>query len=361
MPGSLSSLPLLLAHGAAPALAGDGGGKQHTGIDVAAGGETFLLSFYGDHPAKRDRGGRLFRNNVLTGKSEHLGIPFAGDSWPMQRWDAERGVLVAIGECGLYENPALPADGVPSGAAWDGDDDQHSFGSLLVYDSDARRALRAGLPPGPLRPERRSLVLEPRSGRFFTSTPPSPSRLLEVNTAADATPADRLRDTGLTLDGPVRAATRGLSADGELILVTRRGTLYALGFEPLRLREVGPAWNDGAWITDLPLDPTGRWLHDVVDSTWTGRAYGVPLVRYDLAGGTRTVLAFLGPWLHEHHGYAAVGAYTAVVSPDGTRLFTQLNGCFTDDPDDARHEQPVLLDVALPAPWSRSPPGPSRP
>ncbi|MEM9884123.1 MAG: hypothetical protein AAF800_14515 [Planctomycetota bacterium] len=101
------------------------------------------------------------------------------------------------------------------------------------------------------------------------------------------------------------------------------------------------------WLTDLSLDPTGTCIYFVVDSTWSGRASGVPVVRFDLDTGRRTVLCFLGPLLFANFGYVPVGGYTAVVNPEGRRLVMQLNGSFTGDPEDAKYEQPTVVEIAL--------------
>ncbi|BAM03078.1 hypothetical protein [Phycisphaera mikurensis] len=343
-----------------------GDGKLHTALDVAPDGTAYALSFYGDYPRKRDwgngyPGGRLFKHNLFTGDSESLGVPLATDSWPMQRWDTQRHRLVAVGERGLYLHPDLGPGEAPSGTVWDGPENGHSHGSLLVYDTAAGEVLYAGLPveDDPQRPklERRSLVLDPGSGRFFSSTPPSPSEVVLIDAAAAAggDTSGWLRRTGLRTDSPIRGSTRRLTPDGELVVVSQLGTLYALRGEVPSIREIGPAWNPGTWLTDLTLGLDGRSLYYVVDSTWSGRASGVPLVRYDLQDHTRTVLAFLAPHLFEHHGYVPVGTYTNVRSADGTRIFSQVNGGFSDDPGDARYEQPVLLDIRLPDPAASGP------
>jgi hypothetical protein len=342
-----------------------GDGKLHTGIDIGPDGTTYLLSFYGDYPTYSQwnqgyPGGRLFRHNVLTGRSESLGVPYSGDSWPMQRWDAARGVLIGIGERGLYRHPDLGPDRMPAGNRWSGEHNQHSYGSLLVYDTNAERVIYAGLPENLeenshaaaeplLRVERRALLFDPDSGRFFGSGTASPTKLVLIDPPAireDLTLG--IRRTALTIDSPVRAGTRRTTPAGELIFVTRAGTLYALHAGDLKLRELGPAWSPNVWITDLCLDPTGRFIDFVVDCTWTGRAYGVPVVRYELATGQRTVLSFLGPTLFESDGYCVVGAYTALSNPAGDRLFIQLNGHFGEDPAVARYEQPVLVDLPIP-------------
>ncbi|MEM6391579.1 MAG: hypothetical protein AAF797_02270 [Planctomycetota bacterium] len=341
-----------------------GDGKLHTGIDIAEDGTTYLLTFYGDYPTKRDwqgsqyPGGRLIRHNVLTGESESLGVPFGKDSWPMGRWDPQREVLVGVGEAGLYLNPELGRDQAPEGWRWSGPDNEHSYGHVLVYDTRSRQVLYAGLPEDlqpqasaetPLRVERRSLLLDPNTGHFFSSGTASPTRLVKIDPAAiRRNPAEGIRRTNLEIDSPVRAGTRRTTPDGELILITRHGTLYALHAENLTLRELGPAWVKDSWITDLSLDPTGRYVDFVVDCTWAGRDYGVPVVRYELATGRRFVFAFLAPALFASHGYCVVGAYTAVTNPTGQRMFIQLNGHFGDDPAVARYEQPVLIDLPIP-------------
>ncbi|MEM1097158.1 MAG: hypothetical protein AAGH92_00075 [Planctomycetota bacterium] len=342
-----------------------GDGKLHTAIDIAPDGTTYVLSFCGDYPTRNQwatgyPGGRLFRHNVRTGRSEYLGVPYAQDSWPVQRWDHARGILIGIGERGLYLNPDLGPDERPAGDRWSGEHNQHSYGSLLVYDTQAERVVYAGLPEtlttaspsnkaDPLRVERRALLLDPKSGLFFSSGTASPTELMLIDPPKiRENPADGIRRTGLTIDSPVRAGTRRTTAGGELIFVTRAGTLYALHAEDRTLRKIGPAWTPGVWITDLCLDPTGRFVDFVVDSTWSGRAYGVPVVRYELATGRRTVLAFLAPTLFARDGYCVVGAYTAATNPTGDHMFIQVNGHFGDDPDVARYEQPALVELSIP-------------
>ena len=282
---------------------------------------------------------------MLTGEAESSGVPVPGESWPMGRWDHRRGKLVAVGESGLYQHPDLADDATPSGTQWEGEGGRHSHGQVLLYDTEQRRVEHGGFVPG-MKWERRSLALDPDTGRFFGSTPGRPSTLLLLDPARP--PAERFERTPLGTDSPIRAATRRRSAGGELILASRRGTLYGLDPDELSLREIGPAWTDGVWLTDLSLSPDGRSVYFVVDSTWTGRSFGVPVVRFDLDTGERTVLCRLAPTLFREHGYGVVGAYTAAVSADGHRLFVQLNGDDTDDPEEAQYGRPILVDIALP-------------
>ncbi|MEM9882779.1 MAG: hypothetical protein AAF800_07670 [Planctomycetota bacterium] len=110
------------------------------------------------------------------------------------------------------------------------------------------------------------------------------------------------------------------------MIASWKGTLYGLNPGTLALRKIGPAWGGEVWLTDLSLDPTGTCIYFVVDSTWSGRASGVPVVRFDLDTGRRPVLCFLGPLLFANFGYVPVGGYTAVVDPEGRWLVMQLNG-----------------------------------
>lgn len=345
-----------------------GDGKLHTAVDIAPDGTTYLLSFYGDYPNKSDwdsgyPGGRLFKHNIYRGDSQSLGVPFAGDSWPMQRWDHQRGVLVGVGERGLYLNPQLGENQTPSGTVWEGPDNEHSYGSLLVYETDTQTIRYVGLPEEldpdletPLRLERRSLALDPNTGRFFGSSTGSPAELILIDPAEMSRHQSKwIRPTGLMTDSPIRAATRQTNHRGELILASRTGMLYALSANQLTLRELGPAWTPGIWLTDLSLSNDGRYVYYVVDSTWTGRAWGVPVVQYDLEKHARTVICFLDPLLYRDHGYVPVGAYTAVLNPANDRLFIQVNGSYTDDPQDAKYEQPILVDIKIPEALRHSP------
>ncbi|MEM6852782.1 MAG: hypothetical protein AAF593_00050 [Planctomycetota bacterium] len=342
-----------------------GDGKLHTAIDFAPDGTTYLLSFYGDYPAKAEwgrtyPGGRLFRYHIGSGQSEFLGVPYPQDSWPMQRWDHRRGVLVGIGERGLYLNPRLAEGDAPAGMHWSGKQNQHSYGSVLVYDTVVERVVYAGLPEDlhradvaederPLRVERRALLLDPDSGRFFSCGTASPTELILIDPAKIRDdPRQGIIRTGLEIDSPLRAGTRRTTDNGELIFITQAGTLYALRADDLTLRRLGPAWTPGVLITDLCLDASANNLYFVVDSTWSGRAYGVPVVRYHLATGQRTVLCFLAPTLFDLAGYCVVGAYTAVANTAGDRLFIQINGHFGEDADTARYEQPVIVDLPIP-------------
>ena len=334
-----------------------GDGKLHTGIDISPDGEVYLPSFYGNYPLKGDvtsgryPGGRLFRADVRTGEAESLGVPVPGESWPMGRWDHRRGKLVAVGESGLYQHPDLADDATPSGTQWEGEGGRHSHGQVLLYDTEQRRVEHGGFVPG-MKWERRSLTLDPDTGRFFGSTPGRPSTLLLLDPSRP--PAERIERTTLGTDSPILRRDppplRRWRAD------PRQPPRHAL--RPGPRRAFAPR--------DRPRVDRRRLAHGPVAQP--GRPLGVLRRRLDL---DRPELRRPGGPLRPRHRRAdrpvpagpdplpaarlrrRGGVYTAVVSADGRRLFVQLNGDDTDIPEEAQVQAARSSSTSRCPRWSR--------
>jgi len=128
-------------------------------------------------------------------------------------------------------------------------------------------------------------------------------------------------------DSPgMRASTRE-SKDGAIYGVTHKtGQIFRYRPAADDLKLLGPAWHKGEYVTVCELSPDERFLYYLPGAHGGAFKYGTPVIQYDLAEGTRKVLAFLAPALEKAHGYVPAGTYGMKVSGDGATLYVNFNG-----------------------------------
>ena len=80
-------------------------------------------------------------------------------------------------------------------------------------------------------------------------------------------------------------------------------------------------------ITSIDADPTGRYLYYVGGSHGGIAAEGMPIKQYDTKTAKIKVIAFLNPFYLEKYGYNPDGTYCSAVSPDGSTMYVNMNGC----------------------------------
>ena len=78
------------------------------------------------------------------------------------------------------------------------------------------------------------------------------------------------------------------------------------------------------------LSPDERFLYYLPGAHGQAFRYGTPIVQYEIATGTRKVLAFLAPALEHQLDYVPGGTYGIKLSRDGSTLFVNFNGHAAD-------------------------------
>ena len=77
--------------------------------------------------------------------------------------------------------------------------------------------------------------------------------------------------------------------------------------------------------------------------------YG-PIVQYDVATGSKKVIAWLADYYYEKYGYWVGGTYGMEISNDGSFLVICMNGAFVtrDDENGSPYGNPSLFVVHIP-------------
>lgn len=141
-----------------------------------------------------------------------------------------------------------------------------------------------------------------------------------------------VKDTGVTFsDSPgMRASSRPTRAG--VIFGTTHRTNQLFRFDPQanKLQLLGPTWGEGQYTTVTVLSLDERFLYYLPGSHGQAFKYGTPVVQYEIATGTRKVLAFLAPAFEKHLRYVPGGSYGVKLSQDGGTLFVNFNGHAAD-------------------------------
>ena len=151
-----------------------------------------------------------------------------------------------------------------------------------------------------------------------------------------------IEETGQTFpDSPgMRASTRPTKA-GEIFGTTHRtNQLFRFNTRTGKLELLGPTWGQGQYTTVVELSPDERFLYYLPGSHGQAFKYGTPVVQYEIATGTRKVLAFLHPAMSAMRlAYVPAGTYGVKLSPDGDTLYVNFNGHALDG-DRPAHMKP---------------------
>ena len=121
------------------------------------------------------------------------------------------------------------------------------------------------------------------------------------------------------------------TADGIIYGSTQaRNDLFRYSVRDDKLTMLGPTWLTGAYVTVMVRSPDGRFLYYLPGAHGGAFKHGTPVVQYDIAQGTRKVLAFLAPAFDKEYGYVPGGTYGAKLSADGGTLYVNFNGHASD-------------------------------
>lgn len=316
-------------------------GKVHGDPDIGPDGEMWLLTFSGPRPNAKDlelipyKGAHLLRYNVLTGKSEDLGVPFSIDTWCYHTYDWERGVLFAVGQ---------------------------ARGMLMIYDTRARRLLYAGFPPPEIHWYRRALLLDRDTGRIYTTDSPvdaagdpsdKPQRLVyweRTNNKFALMKSETPPNPSHGKRSPLRAYTHRKSLDGAFWCFDYSGTLFKFFPREDRVEPYGVNWGEaGVYTANLSLSPKGRYLYYVPGAHSDAYKFGTPVVQFDTQTKRRKVLAFLNDFYLEKYGYSPYGAYGVELDKKGESLFFYANGQFTSKELGSGYGRPAIFHLRIPA------------
>jgi hypothetical protein len=142
-------------------------------------------------------------------------------------------------------------------------------------------------------------------------------RLVQTNSAIPDSPG-------------MRAVTRE-SRVGFLYVATQRtGQLFRYSGADDELTLLGPTWGEGEYTVVMELSPDERFLYYLPGAHGGAFRSGTPVVQYEIATGTRKVLAFLAPAFEQRHGFVPAGTYGIKLSADGETLYVNFNGHATD-------------------------------
>lgn len=141
-----------------------------------------------------------------------------------------------------------------------------------------------------------------------------------------------IQETGVTFpDSPGMRASSRSTKEGVIFGTTHRtNQLFQFDTQTKELKLLGPTWGTGQYTTVTVLSPDERFLYYLPGSHGQAFKYGTPVVQYEIATGTRKVLAFLAPAFEKHFQYVPGGSYGVKLSQDGGTLYVNFNGHAAD-------------------------------
>ena len=90
--------------------------------------------------------------------------------------------------------------------------------------------------------------------------------------------------------------------------------------------DFGPVFLTGGYTTVIELSPDEKFLYYLPGAHGRAHQSGTPIVRYELATGQRTVLAFLADYCEREFDYVPGGTYGMKLSQDGRTIYVNFNG-----------------------------------
>lgn len=161
-----------------------------------------------------------------------------------------------------------------------------------------------------------------------------PDRLMKL----DATSHEILETKTIFAASPgMRCATRE-SSHGIIYGVTHVTTqLFSYSLKSGELKLHGPVFLTGGYTTVIELSPDEKYLYYLPGAHGRAHESGTPIIRYEIATGQRTVLAFLGPFCGKQFGYVPGGTYGMKLSADGRTMYVNFNGHLVDAGQRPKH------------------------
>ena len=144
---------------------------------------------------------------------------------------------------------------------------------------------------------------------------------------AGGSPA-KITQTGSAFDGTkgMRASTR--ESSDHWIYGSTHGTnqLFRYHTQTKKLELLGTNWLTGQYTTVIVLSPDERFLYYLPGAHGKAFLHGTPVIQYEIATGTRKVLAFLAEGLAEKTGFVPGGTYGIKLNQNGSTLYVNFNG-----------------------------------
>jgi hypothetical protein len=108
--------------------------------------------------------------------------------------------------------------------------------------------------------------------------------------------------------------------------MTRAGRLFAFDPGKQTITDLGPNFLAGDYNAAMVLSPDDKYLYFAPGSHGSAAKIGTPVIQYDIATGTRKVIAFLQQPLLKKAGYHITGNYNIQIDSKGAVLYCTFNG-----------------------------------
>ncbi|MBI1371478.1 MAG: hypothetical protein GC159_01770 [Phycisphaera sp.] len=288
-----------------------GHGKIHSAISQEDDGSLWFSTYWGKHREVDAAFGKngyegsiLLRMDPATHKVENVGAIVPRQGLPASHHVPERHLLCFYS---VYEN------------------------NLVVYDLKQRKRLFLG--GADVIAGNREMMHDKRGRVYFTGQDnrlhyydPETNTIKATKASVADLPTAAARDKSVVL----RAAINKPTPDGMLYAMTASGRLFAFDPEAETVKDLGPNFANGMYTAVMVADPTGKYLYYTPGAHGSAVKVGAPVIRYEIATGKKTVLAFLEDVLHTRFTYQLGGTYNLQLSPDGKRLYITFNGAAYD-------------------------------
>jgi len=279
-------------------------GKIHSRVDLGSDGWLYFSTHRGSVRGATEQyhyqGDWVLRHEPTRRQTEVVAhAPVPKHSIPASRLDPQR--LVFYG--GTAPSQGLENEGV----------------RFFAWDIRQKRLLYTG-PNGP----ERCLAVAVSSGRVYFNPAKSEDALARFDPANPAPPVTLPVTLGM------RAATDE-TPGGFIYTVSsgqnkREAVLYALNTRAETVENLGKAAvGSQQYITTLDADPSGRFLYYVPGAHGGSETDGTPVVQFDTQTRRKKVLAFLHPFFQQKYGCTLKGTFSAVVDPQGDKLYVTWN------------------------------------
>lgn len=141
----------------------------------------------------------------------------------------------------------------------------------------------------------------------------------------------KLQDEGKESQPTMRSSTVE-SKDGWIYGTTMApGRLFKFRPSDKKLELLGPDFLASEYTTVTVLSPDERFVYYLPGAHGGAFKIGTPVVQYEIATGTRKVLAFLQPVIEKTCAYVPSGTYGVKLSADGSTLYVNFNGHARND------------------------------
>jgi len=306
-----------------------GHGKIHAAIHEYDGALWF--STYWGKPREIDwsgeyQGSILLRYDLKTGKVENLGCIAPKRGLPASIFDAERGLV--------YWHAVSSAE-------------ETGVDELLVYDLKTRKVVFQG--GGEILDGKRAFMRDLK-GRVWLSTKEGGLAFYDPATnQLEKSDVKLPENAGARRGSELRASARSTKS-GVIFGMTGGGRLFSFDPEKREVKDLGANFGEGDYTAVMVLSPDEKFVYFVPGAHGSSSKGGTPIVQFEVATGTRKVIAFLNEVVRKKLNYNLGGTYNLQIDPSGERLFITFNGAaFVDG---ARKVEafgaPCVVMVAIP-------------